>query len=249
MPKRVSQRLLDLVPKIAEAGFAEVEVFEPHIDLEALEEIRQSFGAHSVRPTVLSSYLDLAALAEEAIPAAVDELKVKTGALGFRKIRLFPGPKISPADGEGVTIFEERLFRLATELGPVEVLLETHDGSIADDPRRVLDIVSRYKGKNIGLLYQPTVFKEPEAWEQFEMQKAFIRHVHLQDRDANRKIVFPNDGILPWQRILGEFAGDVTIEFLPAGMLPEEEFSLAATLDEARRVRAFIEKVQRCAHE
>lgn len=243
--RRVSQRLTDLVPKMAAAGFWQIEIFEPHLAAESARDILGRLSAHEVEPVVLSSYLDLAQLAEEAVAPAIASVRARMDEFGFRKIRLFPGPKIAPDDGERVALFTKRLFRLAECLAPREVLLETHDGSIADDPAALLKIIDFYPGTNVGLLYQPTVFRAEEAWAQFKQQQAQVRHLHLQDRDAGRKVVFPGEGVLPWPRMLEAFAGDVTIEFLPGGMKSEESFNLDETLQEACRAREFVEAARR----
>ena len=58
--QRVSQNLIDLLPVIAEAGFPEVEVFEPHLTSETTSgEIRDAFARFGITPVILSSYLNM----------------------------------------------------------------------------------------------------------------------------------------------------------------------------------------------
>lgn len=236
--RRTSQKLTQLLPVMAAAGFRQIEVFEPHLSAEGAQEITSVCKAEGIFLVVLSSYLDLSITLDEH--EVVHELRKKIEVFEFRKIRLFPGLRISPRDDAKVTFFRERLFRIAEALSDMEILLETHDQSIADDPVVLNKLVHEYRGSNLGLLYQPTTFQPEAAWDQFELQKMNIRHVHLQDRNTEGDIVVPGEGVLPWKRILGAYSGDVSIEFLPAGMTSEETFSLPIALQEAERVRRLI---------
>jgi sugar phosphate isomerase/epimerase len=94
----------------------------------------------------------------------------------------------------------------------------------------------------VGLLYQPTVFERESALAQLQIQKPFIRHLHLQNRNPDLSFATLRDGVIPWPEILteiGEKAG-ATIEFVPEGICPEETFDLQATLRQAREETDYL---------
>jgi sugar phosphate isomerase/epimerase len=245
-PRRVSQSLTTLLPRIARAGFGAVEIYEPHLREEALRPaIRDALAVQGLKPEILSSYLNLAALAEEELPGALAALEETLRYFGFRRLRLFPGPGISPHDAPAVEAFVARLAVLSGRLPEIEILLETHDGSIADDPAVMVEVVKNLNAPNVGLLFQPTHFDAGKALAQFAAQKEFIRHFHLQNRTPAGGFDTLENGVTPWSRILLEApaGAQATLEFVPAGICPEEKFDLSAVLDQAVSERAFVERI------
>jgi len=243
-PQRVSQSLTTLLPRIARAGFRTLEIYEPHLREEVLRPaIRETLEKNALKPEILSSYLDIAALSAGELPAAVSTLEETLRYFGFRKLRLFPGPRISPSDAAAVEGFAARLALVAARLEEIEILLETHDGSIADDPRRIVAVVGDLGLPNVGLLFQPTVFDGEKACEQFAIQKEFIRHIHLQNRTPAGGFATLENGVTPWSRILRGVPAGVaaTLEFVPAGICPEESFDLDGVLAQAVAEKTFVE--------
>jgi sugar phosphate isomerase/epimerase len=246
--QRVSRKLVELLPEIAGAGFRQVEVFEPHLGMETVSgEIRDALKKLGMTPEVLSSYLNL-----NPVETSDGELKLKTEELrervefyGFPRMRLFPGPKMDPNDRAGVKVFMQRLTRLTEALPDTEILLETHDGSIADDPEAVAQVVRDLNAPNLGLLYQPTLFPAEAALKQFAIQQPYIRHVHLQNRNADLTFARMREGIVPWAKILGQLPPGVTgsLEFVPVGICTVEEFDLGAALEEARAEAGYVAEI------
>jgi sugar phosphate isomerase/epimerase len=242
---RVSQSLLDLLPKIAQAGFRSVEIFEPHLREEAQRPaIRAQLQECALKPVILSSYVDLLALPEAELPAAFDALEGTLGYFGFSKVRIFPAPKASPSDAAAVKTFTRRVARLAERLTEFEILLETHDLSLADDPDVLVQVVRDVGAPHVGLLFQPLIFDGKSELEQFAKQRDFIRHVHLQNRNADQKFVPLEQGITPWRDILPQLPEGVnaSLEFVPLGICPEEQFDVEATLAQAKEEKAFAEQ-------
>lgn len=245
-PRRVSQSLTTLLPRIALAGFRGLEIFEPHLREEALRPaIRDALADNGLTAEILSSYLDLAALTEDDLPGACGVLEETLRFFGFRRLRLFPGPRIEPSDAPAVEAFVGRLAVLSERFRDVEILLETHDGSIADDPGIMVEVVKNLEAPNVGLLFQPTRFEEEKALAQFALQKEFIRHFHLQNRTPAGAFDTLENGVVPWARILREAppGTKATLEFVPAGICPENEFDLEATLRQAVAEKAFVERI------
>lgn len=237
-PQRVSRPLADLLPAIAAANFHELEIYEPHLGEEVLSPcIRNRFGILGIVPVILSSYLDLnpAHTSDTLLEKLVSDLVQRMTYYGFTKVRLFPGSGMDPRDEHATAIFIERAKNLATRIAPAEVLLETHDGTLADRPALLADLIGQLPD-NVGLLYQPTVFTRESALDQFHVQKPFIRHLHLQNRNPDLSFATLKAGVIPWRTIIPEIADkvDATLEFVPEGITPAESFDLQATLRQAR---------------
>ncbi|MBE2203778.1 MAG: sugar phosphate isomerase/epimerase [Chthoniobacterales bacterium] len=246
LPQRVTRPLVELLPHIAKAGFRELEVFEPHLtaDVES-QEIRGALEQYELLPVILSSYLNLnpAATSDAELEEKLGELAGRVAFYGFKKVRLFPGSKMDPADREGVEIFQDRVRRVAARMADGEVLLETHDGSLADDPAIMVRIVQNLALPNVGLLFQPTNFLSRESiLAQFRLQRPFIRHLHLQSRMADLSMARLGEGLVPWPEIFSGLSGsvDATLEFVPAGICPPESFDLSATIQQAAAEAAHV---------
>src|SRR5580698_9328221 len=84
-------------------------------------------------PAILSSYLQVSPKLTDDTKFAAEKsaLVARVRRFGFRKVRLFPGSGVSPKDKESIAIVANRVSQIASELPDVEILLETHDGSIA----------------------------------------------------------------------------------------------------------------------
>jgi sugar phosphate isomerase/epimerase len=238
-PARVSRPLVELLPAIRDAGFMELEIFEPHLTLAPDEPtLVRELAQHGLAPVVLSSYLDLspADYSTEAFLEQSRMLQARVARFGFRKVRLFPGRSPTPDRiGETIQIIAQRLRHLADPQPEVEFLIETHDGSLADNPADAVRLVEECERPNIGLLWQPTQFEAEAARRQFALQREFIRHIHLQNRKADGGFAPLAEGIIPWRELLAEIPPgvDATLEFVPSGVCPFERFDLAKSVQEA----------------
>jgi len=250
-PARVSQDLENLLPCIAKAGFQTIEVFEPHLaDSSRWKAIRKTMRRAGIDPRILSSYLTLHPdkLEDAEFRIEVEKVNQLVRTFGFQKVRLFPGAGLDPADRGRVVRFKARLEEAAGLLSRTGILLETHDGSLADDPQLLADIVRDLDLPNLGLLFQPTDLRNPPAMlEQFRIQKPHIRHVHLQNRRPDLSFARMAAGIVPWKEILPQLDTgiDATLEFVPAGITTPEAFDLEATLDQAREDADVVRALRR----
>lgn len=243
-PLRVSRPLVEILPAIAAANFLDLEIYEPHLGTETVSPaIRDSFASLGLAPVILSSYLDLnpAHTSDALLEEMVSKLAERITYYGFTKVRLFPGSGMNPADEQSVAIFVERVQTLARRIAPAEVLLETHDGTLADDPTVPAHLMEQFPA-NVGLLYQPTFFTRQSALDQFRIQKPFIRHLHLQNRNPDLSFATLQSGVIPWPEIIAEFGDkiDATLEFVPAGITPAETFDLQVTLQQSREEMDYL---------
>ncbi len=246
----MSRPLIELLPAIAAAGFYKLEVFEPHLALAPSEDaLAEAFHAVHLAPIVFSSYLDLDPVTnpDESFGPQAKTLLARVERFGCRKVRFFPGrgSELIHSD-ETVDSLAGRLRVFANERPDMEFLLETHDGSLADDPMCVLRVLETCGAPNVGLIWQPTIFKVEAAREQFALQKSAIRHVHLQNRTNEDRFTTLGSGIIPWGELLKSinFGADVTIEFLPTGLCSVEEFDLTTTLQEAVREFDYVVRLE-----
>jgi sugar phosphate isomerase/epimerase len=243
-PRRVSRPLTDILTPIAAAGFHDLEIYEPHLGVEtASSEIRDAFERLKLLPIILSSYLNLnpTETSDAALDDGILRLAERIAFYRFQKVRLFPGSGVKPSDQWATDAFMARLDCLLQRIPPVEILLETHDGSIADDPALLVRLMDRLPS-NVGLLYQPTIFTPQAALDQFRLQKPFIRHLHLQNRNPDFSFATLAEGVIPWPEIIAEMKdkADATIEFVPLGIRPEEFFDFKATLRQAREETDYV---------
>jgi len=234
-PQRVSQKLSDLLPKIAGKGFKKLEIYEPHLTAGDEEEIKGLLADHTLEAVVLSSYLQVAPgkTDDEKFASEKSTLVARVKRFGFKKVRLFPGAGVSPTDEAATGIVADRVSQIAKELPQTKILLETHDGSIADDAEAIAALVRRMNLPNVELLFQPTVFQAEAALRQFAVQKELIRHVHLQNRNPDGSFSTLHAGVVPWEKILSQLNVDFTLEFVPSGICAVEKFDLETSLNEA----------------
>lgn len=249
-PQRVSRPLSEILPTIAGAGFYKLEVFEPHLALlpDEMAMIPVFERLHLV-PMVLSSYLDLTPHSnpDKTFRLQADELLARVDRFSFSKVRLFPGQ--STGSGHTKKIVEQiggRLRDLAEARPDVQFLLETHDGSLADDPACAVTLAEASGSTNVGLLWQPTVFEQGAARAQWQIQKTYVRHIHLQNRTADGKFCRLEDGVISWGEILRStgFEVDVSLEFVPSGICAAEDFDLTTSVQEAVEEFNFVVKLE-----
>ncbi len=183
--------------------------------------------------------------------AKLEEMRQRIDYYGFRSVRIFPGPGMNPSDRQGIAVFIGRLERLVASLPGTQILLETHDGSLADDPETITDIVRELHAPSVGLLYQPTFFEPDRALRQFDLQQPFIRHVHLQNRHPDLSFALLREGVIPWHRILPALDKTVTatLEFIPVAICPVEQFDLPAALLQAQSESASAQAMARSLSE
>lgn len=244
--ERVSRPLVEFLPAIAAADFRALEIYEPHlVTARSPEELRDAFESHGVKPEILSSYLDWrhARSAPAAFRADLDDLAKRIEFYHFQKVRLFPWSAPDLADSRHA--FESSMRTIADRLPQTDLLLETHDGSFADDSRLILKLTEEIGRPNVGLLYQPTVFEPAAALEQFGLQRDWIRHLHLQNRHPDQTFATLEAGVVRWNEILADVSDGVnaTLEFVPAGICSVAEFDLATVLRQAAAEFEYIRSI------
>jgi len=245
-PKRVTRTLAELLPAIAQTGFRELEIFEPHLALAPdPEALPQALASAGLSAAVLSSYLELTPdrLPDAGFETAVALLQERVRTFGFRAVRLF-APKPGK-DGTFDGLLKPALARLRTladSLPHIGWWLETHDHTLADDPPALVRFVEECARPNVGLLFQPTRFDQPDAFAQMQLEAPFVRHLHIQNRQADLSFAPIDLGVVDWVELLRLLPEPVSfsIEFVPSGITPAESFDLDRTLAECHAAEAFV---------
>jgi sugar phosphate isomerase/epimerase len=198
-------------------------------------ELRTGMADLGLRPAILTAYVNLAKTEEAAWEDARVALAEAVEFFGFSAIRLFPGSGCSPDDTTAREILLARLGDLAVVLPGIGLWLETHDGSLADDPEGLARLVEEAAQPAVGLIFQPTRFTPEETRAPHARQRGLVHHFHLQNRQPDLSFATLSDGVLDWAEILATAPEGATasIEFVPTGIRPVEAFDFEATLAEA----------------
>lgn len=233
--KKVAVPLIERLDAIAAAGFRDLEVFEPHVALaEDAGALFSRMASLGLRPRILSSYIQVSPSRtnDELFAREAGALLEKVRLGGFGAVRIFGGTGVDLRNGAAVEAAMHRIGLVANMLHGEMVLVETHDGGIADDPEVLVDAVKRLGCPNVGLLFQPTVFSAEAALEQWRIQKPLVRHFHLQNRSAPETFATLSEGNVDWATILAEAPEGLaaSVEFVPAGIAGENAFDFAAAL-------------------
>ena len=141
-------------------------------------------------------------------------------------------PAIARTGLRKLEIYEHHLSMAADE--------GAHDHSIADSPERFVQMVRDIAAPNVGILYQPTEFEQEPAMRQLAVELPWIKHLHLQNRASGETGRFARlaEGVISWKEIFAKVAASgsdvsATLEFVPSGICPMEQFNLEQTLAEA----------------
>lgn len=179
-------------------------------------------------------------------------------ALGAKNVRVLAGSEVSPdnwpASLEILVDSLRSLADIASRAG-VALNIENHDGTLADDAARTMQIWRAVDHDNVGIIYDPAnlVRDGKETFpESMDIQAEAIRLVHVKDYlfspkyPDNRKAVPIGDGVIPWGPMLEQlvrmgYSGDLSIEYETRWVpeqLPDPVIGLARSRDHLRQCLA-----------
>ena len=254
----LSWPLVDLLELIDEAGFKDLELWGYHVDRmdnDAVADLAAALAGRSMRALAIGAYpaFHKEGSEEEEEASRLERVVCAGAVLGASIFKIFPGRVASAqADGAIRRRTVERLEALADRVGAegMALTLETHGGTLCDtldSTHRLLDELASHS--NVGICYQPYGDDDTgDAIAAFDALGEHIRHLHVQNRDANRTMTLLEDGdwtdyarFLAHARAAG-FDGALCIEFT-AGIVPSEGASFDPTmvLGNAILDRRFIE--------
>ena len=185
--------VIDLIPKIAAAGYEGVEIFYTQLEGKSdaeLAGIRKTAADNNLKIIAISPYLsftrDMKGYDDSL--AKVKEFIHYGEILGCHRIRTFTdvGPKgiASAAATPEAWAQGIRGLKQATALGPnYEFLLETHPLTLADTLDSTLRVLKDVAAPNLKVIYQPTTadFRNKGILECSRALKPHIAHMHVQN--------------------------------------------------------------------
>lgn len=254
----LSWPLVDLLELIDEAGFKELELWGYHLDRmdqDGVAVLAAGLQSRAMRATGVGAYpsFHLEGAQDTEQIDRLERVVAASAALDARIFKIFPGRVASDKADEATwqrTV--TRLRNLADRVGSEGMILtlETHGGTLCDSldsTRRLLDDLSGHD--NVGICFQPYTDDDTDAAiAAFDALSHSVRHVHLQNRDAERNMSLLEDGqwtdysrFFPHLQSSG-FDGAMCIEFT-AGIVPPEgqAFDPVTVLGNAILDRRFIE--------
>ncbi len=209
----------DRLALLRSAGFDGVELWPAPLAARSLAEWAAALDDAGLRVLQLCPYFDFVhgPQACEASRETLEHFLSAARALNCRRLRVFTGPPW----GEGVVGAEhatEEQWRSAIEMlqefcdraavDQVELCLEVHEGSLAENgrtTRRLLDGVNR---PNLTVNLQLPLHEEP--WEDsLRLLGASTTHIHMHNWEADGGLTWLDDGIFDWQPVLETLVHDL----------------------------------------
>lgn len=221
MPAPVIERpLARVVDIVGRAGFAGVEVWQPHwgmADEGERARVREVLARHRLAVPMLSGYFNFTKSPQHAAISLARGHRIIAQAadLGAERIRLFTGnhrsADASPEQWYRATSCLRELADHGAEAG-IGLALETHDWNLVDTVagcERLLELVDR---PNLGLIFQANTFP-PTAWSwALERLAPHVVHVHCNPKDPAEPV--PWDWFDQLERLAARgFNGFVSLEY------------------------------------
>ncbi|MEM1271116.1 MAG: sugar phosphate isomerase/epimerase family protein [Bacteroidota bacterium] len=237
-----------LLPRLAEAGFNDLEIWQHHVSTlgpAARPRIAEAFQRHGLQAHVIGWYPAFHTQGNDAAAqrSSLDEAIQWARALGAGFIKVFPGAvaydHLSQADRERSIDALRRFTDRAADAGLV-VTAETHENTLADSVEHALDMLARVGHPALQLCFQPLDLADTEqAIEDFDRLAPHVAHLHIQGR-RNDAFAPLRQSDLNWPHLLQHisatgFTGPVCLEFV-AGCVSEtpETLDLNTVLQQAR---------------
>ena len=248
--------LADLLPRIAEAGFRSLEVWQYHLstlDAAGVDRLAEQAGALGIGFPVVGLYPALHhdgdALRDER--ARMRQVLDDAARLGARRIKIFAGLRASSAlDASAYSrsiAFVRDLAAHAHWLG-MDMTAETHANTLCDGVEATLRFLDDADSPHLSLCFQPYDFTDTDGTlAAYDALHDRVTHLHLQGRRSG-VMAHLDEADIDYDRLfvrLGKhgFAGDIGIEFVKDCVVPEPEaLDLDLVLANARHDRAYAER-------
>ncbi len=245
--------LIDLLAGVKAAGFNDIEAWGPHLtvlDADGVTRLAEALDESGIEIACVGAYIPLKTgqPLDEFWLSAGKYLTVCTD-LGISMLRVFPSWVASAkATDEDWDYIPRLLAAFSTEAAfrDVTVVAETHDNTLADTVEGALRLMESVDHLNFKLLFQTLDFQTDSTLAQWEAIRKHVRHVHLQNRDANEAFTPLAGGTMDYRKLIGRmradgYDGDMSIEFT-ADCAPAEasEYDLEKVLSNASADRRFV---------
>jgi len=250
-------KLVDLLEAVAGAGFKALEVWQNHaatLDRGELAALKRRLDELGMRAPILGMYpaFELEGAEREQELARWDQMFGLAEMFGSGCIKAMPGrtpsAQMTPELWRRSVEFVQEVLRRSREPGTV-VTLETHAGTLADDPGVLLRFIEEVGSPRLKVCWQPFDFSDTEAAiALYDRLAPHVVHVHLQGHRGQEMAPLEHSDV-DYRRVLPHmlqrgFDGYLSIEFVPECVVDSpEQFDLDRVLANARRDREFVESV------
>jgi len=250
-------RLADLIGPIAAAGFRALEVWQNHVALLSraeLQALRRRAQEAGIGVAVVGMYpvfhLEGGERQEEL--ARWERMFGIADTFGAGALKVMPG-RVPSAQMTGKiwdrsVEFVREVCRLA-ERRALIIPLETHAGTLADDPEALLRFMEAVGSGALKVCWQPFDFSSSlKAIELYDRLAPHVVHLHLQGRRGNEMALLEESDI-DYRRVLPHifasgFDGYLSIEFVRDCVVDfPERFDLDTVLANAHRDMRFLEAI------
>lgn len=247
-------RLIDLLPRIAAAGFSSIEIWDFHVMREGPDEIhylRKILDELAIQAPVLGLYpvLHLDAPARELQWDRFRKAVVYAQILGMKGVKIFVGNRASASLSEDETERSYDFLRRACDHLQIRDMWlsgETHPDTLCDTTDAIDATIAAVDRSNFVLCYQPFDFSDTAASVKlYEQYADRIKHIHLQGRKEDKHSLL-QDAEIDYGKFFtalqkGRFDGYLCIEFVKDCVVqPPAEMNLATVLQNAAKDRAFV---------
>ena len=257
--------ITELLPKIADAGFTAIEMWQFHISGKTLDEVkavRQLGDSMGLSFPVIGAYPLFHLEGEDAEKEKAIQMGLieRAEILGSPLIKMFLGKiKGSEITPEQIQLTEERLrsWTTAAKARNIRFCAELHDKTLFDPEETGEAFLARNPDLEMAVCYQPYDFQSTNAGLALADRFAGrIIHVHLQGHGPDKEYPIPwgqnlcslEESAIDYSRLLpriNKANPGVTygIEFVRGGMGPAEELDYDVALAEALRDKLFAEAI------
>ncbi|MFP4176099.1 MAG: sugar phosphate isomerase/epimerase family protein [Planctomycetota bacterium] len=250
-------RLESLLEDIARAGFDAIEVWQNHLALlegEEVESLVETARSFDLGFPIIGMYprFHLEGEEREAELNRFRSMAEKMNLIDADIIKLMPGGlpsgDLNPELWEKSVGFMREVLE-ATAQYDILFTLETHGGTVADDPDALERFMEDLNSERIEVCWQPYDFSSTgKAIKLFDRFSGEITHLHLQGRKGGDMELLEHADI-DYRQVLGhifnsDFDGYISIEFVRDCVVDSpDKFDLQRVLDNARRDREFVESI------
>ena len=247
-------RLGDVLPRLAEAGFLDLEVWQYHLstlDDAAFHALQRRADETGMRMPIVGLYpvLDAAGDDRERAWLEVERVLTRASALGAGVVKFFAGrlgsAQASPDAYDRSTAFAQRMAARAAALD-LMLTVETHPDTLCDSMPATWRFLDDVAADQLAVCYQPFDFTDTaRAVADFASLSEHVRHLHLQGRRDDVMCLLAEADI-DYRTLLravfaSGFDGYVGLEFVAGCVVPTpERFDLDRVLANAQRDRAYV---------
>lgn len=218
----VQMPLTAVVDRVAAAGYAGIEIWEPHygsLNEHGRARARQRMADAGLVVPMLSSYYNFTKSPEHARDSLANGHRVLAEAveLGARNLRLFTGNHRSADASQTQWLRTRDCLRELCDAAAshnIGLCLETHDWNLMDTVPGTLRLLELVDRPNLGLIFQPSTFGNQYRWA-LEQLAPWTRHVHATNNGLLGQGKMDYEAIL--SRLLARgVSGYVSVEWMGA---------------------------------